>query len=280
MRGDGGALVAEDHRDLLIALAARDPVQDGDLARGEMRARDLFRGELVDPQMRRLRDAVEDRQVGMRDAVLVLGHGDREDDDVLARAEGGQQEAVGQPVFARGVDEELLVGGQPALDDVENAYRPPRACGEPGERVELGETVAIVGDEALGKAEGADLAAPRVVARGAGVAERGESLRAVEGARDREHVLLARGGGDLPDGLAVIHLWVPLRYTRRKSACPYWMSFNRTTCKGIGFARNRARQRLRYRSTAPRPIRRSTTWNYVVHVHDMRRHVIHSDDYG
>ena len=245
-----------------------------------MRARDLFGGELVDPQMRRLRDAVEDRQVGMRDAVLVLGHGDREDDDVLARAEGGQQEAVGQPMLARGVDEELLVGGQPALDDVENAYRPPRACGEPGERVELGETVAIVGDEALGKAEGADLAAPRVVARGAGVAERGESLRAVEGARDREHVLLARGGGDLPDGLAVIHLWVPLRYTRRKSAYPKWMSSMSITFKGVGFARNRARLPLRYRSTAPRPIRGKTTWKYVVHVHDMRGHVIHSDDYG
>jgi len=52
------------------------------------------------------------------------------------------------------------------------------------------------------------------------------------------------------------------------------------TFKGVGFARNRARLPLRYRSTAPRPIRRNTTWNYVVHVHDMRRYVIHSDDYG
>jgi len=152
---------------------------------------------------------------------------------------------------------------------------PARARGEAGQRVVFGEALAVAGDEALGEAEGGHLAAPRIGARGARIAQRGEALRAEEGARDREDRALILGCGDLADGLAVVH---GVRRTSpegmRSAACLHWMSSTRMTCKRVGMLAGKGP----YMNTASGPLALRSTYLYVVSMDVVHMGDMHSDD--
>ena len=207
MRGDRRALAAEDHGDLLIALAARDPVQDRHLARGEARAlHDVFL-ELVDPQMRRLRHAMQHRDIGMIDAVGMVGHRDADRGEVLARPEGRENIAVGHAMRARLLDEMQQVARQRlALRDHAVAQRPARPRRQRGEGVEPVEPLAVAAHPRLGKAAEEHVGAPRRVVRGPRIAQRLEPVQPVERACDREDFVHVLGRRDPPHGPVVFHV--------------------------------------------------------------------------